>query len=134
MFSWVVEIWSPMREAGLEKYLYIDWFRDHPVEDDLKLFRWSEDKLGGLAYVDWKPFNHPELGPIEIGGWNRFHALGNPPPQFLEREVARFPQWLLWQALLPPKHELVAPGSLSIRYGAWPVALRLPATGSRLRY
>ena len=44
MFSWVVEIWSPMREAGIDKYLYIDWFRDHPIEDDLKLFRWNEDE------------------------------------------------------------------------------------------
>ena len=51
MFSWVVEIWSPMREAGIEKYQYIDWFRDHPIEDDLKLFRWSDDKLGGIAHI-----------------------------------------------------------------------------------
>ncbi len=41
MFSWVVEIWSPMREAGIENYQYIDWFRDHPIADDLKLYRWS---------------------------------------------------------------------------------------------
>ena len=36
IFSWVVEIWSPMREAGIEGYKYIDWFRDHPIEDDLQ--------------------------------------------------------------------------------------------------
>ena len=42
MFSWVVEIWSPMREAGIADYKYIDWFRDHPPEDDLKLLRWSD--------------------------------------------------------------------------------------------
>src|SRR5437899_2616502 len=53
IFSWVVEIWSPMREAGIEKYLYIDWFRDHGIADDLKIFRWSEDKLGGLAHLGW---------------------------------------------------------------------------------
>jgi len=129
MFSWVVEIWSPMREAGIEKYLYIDWFRDHPVEDDLKIFRWSEDKLGGLAHAGWKPFNHPELGPIEIGGWNRFHAFGNPPPQFLEREVARFPRWLLWQALLSPKLELVTADALALGDGAWRVRLVVQNTG-----
>ena len=129
MFSWVVEIWSPMREAGIEKYLYIDWFRDHPVEDDLKIFRWSEDKLGGLAHLGWKPFNHPELGPIEIGGWNRFHAFGNPPPQFLEREVARFPRWLLWQALLSPKLELVTADALALGEGAWRVRLVVQNTG-----
>ena len=111
MFSWVVEIWCPMREAGIENYKYIDWFRDHPPEDDLKLIRWSDAKLGGLAHIPWKPFDHPQLGKVEIGGWNRFHAFSNPPPKFLERELARFPKWLIWQALISPKLELVHAGA-----------------------
>ena len=129
MFSWVVEIWSPMREAGIDKYLYIDWFRDHPIEDDLKIFRWSEQKLGGRAHVDWKPFQHPELGAVEIGGWNRFHAFGNPPLDRLEREVARFPKWLLWQALLSPTLELVAVDASPVGEGAWRVRLVVQNTG-----
>jgi len=129
MFSWVVEIWSPMREAGLEKYLYIDWFRDHPAEDDLKIFRWSEEKLGGQAHVDWKAFQHPELGPVEIGGWNRFHAFGNPPLHLLEREVARFPKWILWQALQSPKLELVVADSQALGDGTWRVRLVVQNTG-----
>jgi len=129
MFSWVVEIWSPMREAGLEKYLYIEWYRDHPIADDLKIFRWSEEKLGGAAHVDWKPFNHPELGAIEIGGWNRFHAFGNPPLQFLEREIARFPKWLLWQALLSPKLELVAAAAEPLGGDTWKLRLVVQNTG-----
>ena len=129
MFSWVVEIWSPMREAGLEKYLYIEWYRDHPIEDDLKLFRWSEEKLGGAAHVDWKPFDHPELGAIEIGGWNRFHALGNPPLKFLERELERFPKWLLWQALLSPRLELVDASAKALGNGTWKIRLVVQNTG-----
>jgi len=129
MFSWVVEIWSPMREAGLEKYGYIDWFRDHPIEDDLKLFRWNEEKLGGAAHVDWKRFDHPQLGPVEIGGWNRFHAFGNPPLALLEREVARFPRWLLWQALLSPRLELVVADAQSLGEQTWRVRLVVQNTG-----
>lgn len=129
MFSWVVEIWSPMREAGIDKYLFIDWFRDHPSDDDLKIFRWNEEKLGGAAHVDWKPFQHPELGAIEIGGWNRFHAFGNPPLQLLEREVAKFPKWLVWQALLSPKLELVIATSSAIGQGVWSVQLVVQNTG-----
>jgi murein tripeptide amidase MpaA len=129
IFSWVVEIWSPMREAGLEKYLYIDWFRDHPIDDDLKIFRWSETKLGGAAHVDWKPFDHPELGKIEIGGWNRFHAFGNPPLALLERELARFPKWLIWQALLSPKLELVAAVAEPLSGDTWLVRLVVQNTG-----
>jgi len=128
-FAWVVEIWSPMREAGIDKYLYIDWFRDHPIDDDLKLFRWSEEQAGGVAHVDWRAFDHPQLGKIEIGGWNRLHAFSNPPPQFLEREVARFPRWLLWQALLSPKLELVVADAQPLGGDTWRVRLVVQNTG-----
>ncbi len=128
-YSWVVEIWSPMREAGIDKYLYIDWFRDHPIDDDLKLFRWSEQKAGGAAHVDWKPFDHPQLGKIEIGGWNRLHAFSNPPPPFLEREVARFPQWLLWQALISPRLELVTADATPLGSETWRVRMVVQNTG-----
>ena len=129
MFSWVVEIWSPMREAGIKNYKYIDWFRDHPIEDDLKLYRWNVDALGGIAHIAWKPFDHPQLGRVEIGGWNRFHAFSNPPPAFLEREVARFPKWLVWQALTSPKLELVATAAEALGDGHWRVRLVVQNTG-----
>jgi len=128
-YSWVVEIWGPMREAGIDKYLYIDWFREHAIEDDLKLFRWNEQALGGAAHVDWKPFDHPQLGQIEIGGWNRLHAFSNPPPQFLEREVARFPKWLLWQALISPKLELVNADAQSLGGDTWRIRLVVQNSG-----
>jgi hypothetical protein len=123
LFSWVVEIWSPMREAGITDYKFIDWFRDHPVADDLALIRWSDDKLGGLGHIPWKAFDHPELGRVEIGGWNRFHAFSNPPPKLLEKELARFPKWLLWQALISPKLALVHADAEALGDGAWKITL-----------
>lgn len=129
MYTWVVEIWSPMREAGIEKYLYIDWFRDHPIADDLKLYAWNRDKLGGMAHIAWKPFDHPQLGNVEIGGWNRFHAISNPPPAFLERELARFPKWMLWQALTSPKLELVVAEADALGDDHWRVRLVVQNTG-----
>ena len=129
MYTWVVEIWSPMREAGIENYRYIDWFRDHPIADDLKLYQWNRDKLGGIAHVGWKPFDHPQLGPIEIGGWNRFQAFSNPPPALLERELQRFPQWLVWQALTSPKMELVVAEAEALGADTWRVRLVVQNTG-----
>jgi hypothetical protein len=118
-----------MREAGIEKYLYIDWFREHPIEDDLKLFRWSEEKLDGIGHIPWKPFDHPQLGKIEIGGWNRFHAFSNPPPKFLAHELGRFPQWLIWQALTSPKLELVTAAADALGNDTWRVRLVVQNTG-----
>ena len=59
VFSWTVEIWSPQRQAGISEYKFIDWYREHPFADDLKLLAWSDEKLGGQGYVDWYPFEHP---------------------------------------------------------------------------
>ena len=46
VFSWTTEFWSPQRRAGIEDYHFIEWLRDHPPEDDLKLLRWAEQELG----------------------------------------------------------------------------------------
>ena len=103
MFSWTVEIWSPMRQAGIKDYKYIDWYREHPVEDDLKLMKWNDEVLDGKAFVDWYAFDHPQLGKVELGGWDYLNSWTNPPTAFLEKEVALFPDWVLWHLLISPK-------------------------------
>ncbi|HEY1393960.1 MAG TPA: M14 family metallopeptidase [Methylibium sp.] len=105
---WVVEIWAPNREAGVTDYKWIDWYRDHPVEDDLKLLKWSDEQCGGRAHVDWYPFEHPQLGKVELGGWDKMNFWRNPPPHLREREAARFPKWLNTLALSLPRLELLS--------------------------
>jgi murein tripeptide amidase MpaA len=108
VFAWTVEIWSPQRQAGITDLKFIDWYREHPVEDDLKLLKWSDEALGGRGYVDWYPFEHPQLGRVELGGWDMLYAWRNPPPEFLEKEVALFPDWLVWHLLISPKLSVYA--------------------------
>lgn len=105
VFAWTVELWSPQRQAGIEEYKFIEWYREHPVEDDQKMLQWSDEKLGGKGYVDWYPFEHPQLGQVELGGWDRLYAFTNPPPDFLEQEVAPFSDWLVWHLLISPRLE-----------------------------
>ncbi|MBX3459233.1 MAG: hypothetical protein KF696_04580 [Planctomycetes bacterium] len=45
---------------------------------------WYEEFGGGRAWIDWKPFNHPQLGEIEIGGWDQFATRMPPSQLFLE--------------------------------------------------
>jgi len=102
MFFFVVELWSPMRQAGIKDYKYIDWFREHPVEDDLALMKWNDEVLDGKGFVDWYPFEHPELGKVELGGWDTM-AWANPPASHLENEIKPFTGWLTWQAMVSPR-------------------------------
>jgi murein tripeptide amidase MpaA len=106
MFTWTIELWNPKKEAGIDDRNWIHWFRDHPIEDDVKVFRWAREIAPGEGHVDWRPYQHPQLGAIEIGGWQRAAVFSNPPPQLREREVARVPKWLIWMNLVGPKLEL----------------------------
>ena len=103
VFSWTVEFWNPMKQAGIENVKYIEWYREHPVEDDLKLLKWNDEVLRGKGFVDWYPFDHPQLGRIELGGWDFLHMWTNVPPEFLEKEISPFPDWIVWHALISPR-------------------------------
>ncbi len=129
LYEWTIEIWCPMREAGITEYKYIDWFRDHPVEDDLKMLAWADRELGGKGYVDWYKFQHPQLGEVEIGGWDKIYAFRNPPPHLLEKEIAKFPDWLVWNALISPKLELVSADAEKIGDDSWCIHVVVQNTG-----
>jgi murein tripeptide amidase MpaA len=103
VFAWTVEFWSPMKQAGIEKFKFIDWYREHPIEDDFQLLRWNEEVLKGEGYVDWHTYKHPQLGKVELGGWDRLHMWTNPPLEFLEKEISPFPDWIVWHALISPR-------------------------------
>ena len=128
-FFWTVEIWAPAKEAGVEDYHFVDWYREHPPEDDLKLLRWSDRELEGQGYVTWYPFEHPQLGPVELGGWNKLGVFRNPPKKYLEREVKRFPSWLVWQALTLPKLEVFKAEATRLGADTWKVRLAVHNTG-----
>jgi len=126
---WVVEIWAPNREAGIHEYKYVDWYRDHPVADDLKLLKWSDEATGGRAHVDWTPFAHPQLGAVEIGGWDKMNYRRNPPPELREREAARFPKWMTQIALSLPKLELLATEVEALGDDTWRVRIAVANSG-----
>jgi murein tripeptide amidase MpaA len=107
VFAWTTEIWSPQRQAGITEYKYTDWGREHDFKDDLAMLKWSDEKLGGKGYLAWREFDHPQLGKVEIGGWDSLYAFRNPPFEFLEKEVAPLADWVLWQAGLSPRLALL---------------------------
>ncbi|MBQ0936410.1 M14 family metallopeptidase [Ideonella paludis] len=126
---WTVEIWAPNKEAGITDYDWIHWYRDHPPEDDLKLLKWSDEQCGGLAHVDWYPFEHPQLGKVELGGWDRLNFWRNPPPHLREREAARFPKWLTQIGLTLPKLELLHATAEPLGDERWRVRLAVANAG-----
>ena len=126
---WTVEIWAPNKEAGITDYKWIDWYREHPVEDDVKLLKWSDEQCGGKAHVDWYPYQHPQLGPVELGGWDKMNYWRNPPPHLREREAARFPAWLMQIGLSLPKLEVLRAEVQALGPDTWRVRFAVANSG-----
>ncbi|HZG34811.1 MAG TPA: M14 family metallopeptidase, partial [Gaiellaceae bacterium] len=102
--AWVTEFWSPQRAAGLGDYHFIDWLRDHSPEDELALLRLADEL--GEGYVDWYPFEHPQLGQVELGGWDLVRFWFNPPLARLEEEVTPHADFAVFLALSAPRLEI----------------------------
>jgi Zinc carboxypeptidase len=59
---------------------------DSPISGRTADF-WFDDYLEfGDQYVDWTPYDHPQYGKVELGGWKK--TRGRVPPRFMNEELA----------------------------------------------
>ncbi|MEO7021799.1 MAG: M14 family metallopeptidase [Ktedonobacteraceae bacterium] len=101
-FGWTPELWDLPTTAGVEPRDFIQWIRWHPEEDDLKIMRWNDEVMHGEAFINWQPFDHPQLGAVEIGGWKSKLYQQNAPLQYLAEMCEKHSQWTLSNASLCP--------------------------------
>lgn len=124
----VTELWNPLRQAGIVSDNLIGWFRDHPPADDLALLRWSDAVMGrGGGYVD--PFEHPQLGSVELGGWDSFRVWWNPPASLMESEIGPHASLALLLLQMSPRLELRSSSAQSLGGGTWYIRLVVQNSG-----
>jgi len=129
VFAWTTEFWSPLRAAGITDFKFIDWHLDHPFDDDLKLLAWSDEELGGGGFVEWYPWDHPQLGAVELGGWHDEFCFRNPPRHLLEAEVAPHSELAIWHLAISPRLSVRETDVLPLGDDAWRVRVVVENTG-----
>jgi murein tripeptide amidase MpaA len=102
-YSYTIELWDLPTAAGIKERKFIDWWREHPHEQDVQILKWVEENTGSGNYIDWYAFDHPQLGKIELGGWQNMYLWRNPPPELLQDEVSRHTPFLLSLANCLPR-------------------------------
>jgi murein tripeptide amidase MpaA len=102
VFVFTVELWDLPTEAGIQDRKFIDWFLKHPQEDDILILNWVDKHIGPDGYINWYPFEHPQLGPVELGGWNTLYTWRNPPHALMQKEAERHLPFILVLADLLP--------------------------------
>ena len=84
---YTVEFWDLPKKAGKP----IDWHKKdtHPLESIERFnacMKWVKENAPEY-YSEWKEFDHPTLGKVEIGGFNYKHTWQNPPETYLLEEI-----------------------------------------------
>ena len=77
-FAFTIELWDLPTEAGIKDRKFIEWYRDHPHEQDLQILKWVDEHAAKGAYVDWYEFDHPQLGQSRAGRLGPYVYLAQP--------------------------------------------------------
>jgi hypothetical protein len=82
-----------------------DWAKLNE-EEQLNELKWI-DKNYPDGFIDWKPYEHPQLGPLEIGGVERKYTRRNPPPgKWLKYEINKTLMFAIRHATMLPQLEI----------------------------
>ncbi|MGI6082441.1 MAG: M14 family metallopeptidase [Limnochordia bacterium] len=68
---------------GIETARLKDAPAQHREETESALLAWHDAHEGSSLFTDWRPFDHPQFGRVEIGGWD-YVLWSNPPPAELD--------------------------------------------------
>jgi hypothetical protein len=85
--AYTLELWNPYAFAGVELEKPVEFFQ----KPDEAIVRALVDKFAELpnGVMPWKPYDHPQLGAVEIGGIDYYRTIRNPPESELPAECAR---------------------------------------------
>lgn len=107
------ELWDVKGRAGLPSWGnksmkdMVNLSDSEKEEEGLKLLEWSDREVGGAGFYPWRAFTHPQLGEVEIGGWNVRTFLANPPPgHLLEEELEKNLPFAVEHALASPRLQI----------------------------
>lgn len=128
VFSWTTEFWDAIHAATGERAPTSIWYVSLDPAVELAVLRWFDQHHPGL-YVDWYPFDHPQLGPVELGGWDWFRSWSNPPVSRLAEEIAPHARFAITQALASPKLAVELAECEPLGEGMWRVRAGIANTG-----
>lgn len=103
VLNFTCECWDLDERAGMPHTLPNKIKTD---EEQLALvkarLKWLDENNDGEGFKCWETFQHPQLGEVEIGGFDYKGVIQNPPLKFLESDIARHTNFLLRElACLP---------------------------------
>jgi len=128
IFSWTTEFWDVVHTVTGTKQSTLFWYTGPTEAEELAILAWSDEHHPEM-FVDWYAFDHPQLGPIELGGWDDMCTWTNPPLPLLADEVRPHADFAIVQALAAPCVEVIHIKVVALGRETWRVEVGIANTG-----
>jgi len=129
VYGWTTEFWDVIHAATGTKQSTHFWYVGPTEAEEVAVLRWAEEHRHEGMFVDWYPFDHPQLGPIELGGWDHMRSWTNPPPARLAAEVRPHAEFAVYQALASPALAASHTNAVWLGGDTWRVEFGITNTG-----
>ena len=78
--AYVIELWDLFHQLGIErKKPFVDHYSKLTRKDMLALAKFDREHNKGRAFGRWKKVMHPQLGEVEVNGFDPRVGISNPP-------------------------------------------------------
>lgn len=78
--AYVIELWDLFHQLGIErKKPFVDHYSKFGRKDILALAKFDREQNKGRVFGRWKKVQHPQLGEVEVNGFDPRVGLWNPP-------------------------------------------------------
>lgn len=105
IIAWTTEFWDIIKAATGKKQSTKFWYTGPSNVELAAVYQWCQEHNPD-GHVKWYEYDHPQLGPIELGGWDRKSTWTNPPTHLLLEEIQGHSKVAVQQALCSPKLEI----------------------------
>jgi hypothetical protein len=128
--SYVVELWDIFTQLGIErKKPFVDHYSKLERKDFLALWKMDREINEGRLFKTWRKAKHPQLGDVEVGGFDGRIGISNPPLSKLAETCASQSAAFLRVAALVPQVTLTLLGTESLGNGHTRIELRVANSG-----
>jgi len=105
--AYVVELWDLFKQLGIErKKPFVDHYAKITRKDLRALAELDRTQNAGRLFKPWRKVQHPQLGEVEVGGYDPRVGIWNPPLERLDETCRAQSAAFLRVAALVPRLEL----------------------------
>lgn len=103
--GFVCELWDFFRQVGFEvKRPFIKNYEERTsARDILQIARWDRENNEGRIVGSWRKVPHPQLGEVEVGGYDPLVGIWNPPLDRLGEVCSQQSQFFFRLAAMAPR-------------------------------